>query len=203
MALQMSSPILIVITPPTIEPVSLEEAKRQLRLGDEVDDAHVDSLVSAARRLIEQVCSRALVETVVEMQVAGFCDELRLAGGHLAATPGLTVKYLDAEENEQTLAPSRYRVIPRGEQMGLLIVAPGGDWPETAARPDAVRIRYTVGWRVVDENNNAVPEDVRMAVKMLLSMFYENRTADLNDPAVVTTNSAFDSLVNGYRFWEL
>lgn len=184
-----------VITPPAAEPVSLAEAKAQLRLMDMVDDEHVSRLIRASRQHVERVTGRALLETVVEMRGAALPRTLRLAGGHLAATPGLSVSYLDPSGAVQVLDPSGYVVVDGGEDQGQLVLVGGALPPMATGRPDVVRVRYTVGWA-----DGLVPDDLRMALLLLLSLLFESRQQGLNDPSVVTLNSAFDSLLNSYRF---
>lgn len=196
---------LVTITPPTLTPVSLTEAKLQLRLEDMVDDGHVTTLVKAATRHVEQACSRALVETRVEQRSAAFCSRMQLGGGHLATVPNVTVKYLDATEVEQTVDSAVYRVIPKGEERAELILAADQSWPtDVAERPDAVRVQYTVGWTVTETPAaNLVPEDLRLAVKLMLSWVYEHRDDELNDPSEVTSNSTYRLLIGPYKFLSL
>ena len=193
---------LVTITKPTLPPVSLEDAKLQLRLEDMVDDDHVQLLVLAATRHVEQTCGRALVETRVEQRASGFCRSVTLRGGHLANTPNVTVKYLDESEVEQTVDPATYRVIAKGEELAELILAADQSWPtDVAERPDAVRVQYTVGWTVTTSPAvNAVPEDLKLAVKLMLSWVYEHRDDELNDPSEVTSNSTYRLLIGPYKF---
>ena len=50
----------LIITPPTTEPVTLEEAKEQLRIeaGFTADDDYINALISAARDRCESYCNQ-------------------------------------------------------------------------------------------------------------------------------------------------
>lgn len=52
----------LIVTPPAIEPVSLDEAKDFLRLLAEDEDALLATLITAARLMIEAASGRMLIE---------------------------------------------------------------------------------------------------------------------------------------------
>jgi uncharacterized phiE125 gp8 family phage protein len=53
---------LILTTPPSAEPLSLAEAKAQLRIYHSDDDTFVSTLITTARRMIEQRYDLALMQ---------------------------------------------------------------------------------------------------------------------------------------------
>ena len=55
----------IVRVPPTVEPISREEANNQLRLELGDDDDHVQTLISAARDTAENYCNRFFTEQTI------------------------------------------------------------------------------------------------------------------------------------------
>ncbi|GAG02511.1 unnamed protein product, partial [marine sediment metagenome] len=57
----------IVTTAATIEPVTLAEAKTQLRIDSSVEDDYVTSLITVARDRIEQHCNRYFTAQVVDI----------------------------------------------------------------------------------------------------------------------------------------
>ena len=61
-----------LVTPPTLEPVSLAEAKAHLRLEETRDDVYVQALITAARQHIEKVCWRGLLTQTIELELPSF-----------------------------------------------------------------------------------------------------------------------------------
>lgn len=84
---------LAIVTPPTVEPVTLAEAKSQLRLLPEQteDDAFVAGLISTGRRLVERRLGVALAPTQLR---ASFDNEEPPIDWRLAASfmPTLTIQ---------------------------------------------------------------------------------------------------------------
>ena len=54
-------------TPPSVEPVSLEEAKNYLKVETADDDTLISSLIKSARELIERYLRKALITQTWEM----------------------------------------------------------------------------------------------------------------------------------------
>jgi hypothetical protein len=79
----------------------------------------------------------------------------------------LTVKYLDANGDEQTFDSDNYIVFA-----DKITLKPGKCWPAAAAMRDAVRIEYPVGY---GDAASDVPERLKTAVKYLAGHFYDVR----------------------------
>ena len=70
---------LSLITPPTVEPVSLAEAKLHLRVDFDDDDALIESLISAARVAAETLTGRQSCTARWIRTLDGFpCSSLQL-----------------------------------------------------------------------------------------------------------------------------
>ena len=52
----------LLITPPAIEPVTLDEAKAHMRLSGTDDDTYVAALITAARIQVETAIRRVLID---------------------------------------------------------------------------------------------------------------------------------------------
>lgn len=186
-----------VVTAPAALPVSLSEAKDHLRLEEDVDDAYVLRLIDAARVHIEKVCRRALVLQTVEWVGPPLCGaaSLSMPGGRLADTPAVSVKYLDGSGVEQVLDPSGYYAVDGGEAEPACLM-PASSWPTMASRPDALRVRYSVGWA----DAASVPTALRHAVLLLVSQLYEHRTPEVTGISVAQLELTLDALIAPFQF---
>jgi hypothetical protein len=111
-------------------------------------------------------------------------EPIELPRGNLAELdedePVESVKYIDPDGVERTLATTEYTVddvsVP-----ARIIPAVGKTWPATRSQWDAVRITYWVGWEKAD-----VPAPLKQAMLIALAEMYEHRTPDLGElpPAV-------------------
>lgn len=198
-----------LITAPTLEPLSLADAKAHLRLEGTLDDAAIDKLILAARKHVEKLCNRGLVTQTWELVMPAFPEAscppsqrnlpasmqldpgIELPKGNLSSVT--SVKYIDTAGVQQTLASTEYTVDAVSEP-AVMRLAYGKSWPGTRAQWDAVRIRYVVGWAVAD-----VPEPLVQAIKLLVSQMYEHRTPEVTGAIVSALEFSFDALLSPYR----
>jgi hypothetical protein len=184
-----------LVTPPAAEPVSLAEAKAHARVEFDDDDALISSLIVAVRRICETEVRRAFITQTFDMTIDRF--PYRLVGQVLdpwafpsgkawlerQAIPGsgalaiprpklqsiASISYLDVNGVTQTLDPSAYRVI--AGTPGLVEPAYQTTWPSIRPVSGAVTVRFTAGYG----DATAVPEAIKVAIKMGVAYLYENR----------------------------
>src|SRR5256885_5138486 len=65
---------LVVVTPPGLEPVTLDEAKLHLNITDTSDDAYITGLITVAREYLEKIEDRAYITQTLRMQLDSFPD---------------------------------------------------------------------------------------------------------------------------------
>ncbi len=156
---------------PASDPVSVSEAKAHLRVEHSSDDSLIGGLITAAREYVEAQYSRTLVTSTWVLTLPEFPTwEIRLPRGPLQSVA--SVAYVDVAGDAQTLAASRYLVDATADP-GTITPAPGYAWPGTRAQEKAVTITYLAGYGTAA----AVPERVKLAVKMLVGHWYETREA--------------------------
>lgn len=156
---------------PSSDPVSVSEAKAHLRVEHSSDDTLIGGLITAAREYVESHYSRTLVTSTWALTLPEFPTwEVRLPRGPLQSVA--SVAYVDAAGDAQTLAAARYLVDATADP-GTLTPAWGYAWPATRAQEKAVTITYLAGYGTAAN----VPGRVKLAVKMLVSHWYENRDA--------------------------
>jgi len=184
--------MIVLITPPSVEPVTLLQAKLHLKLitnpadaSVHPDDAKVQDLISVAREQAEQFCNRAFAEAGYEARGCGF--DVALFGPAGAIT---SVKYLDTDGAEQTLTNTVYELNASLDRLRLKI---GQSWPAVYARDDAVRVVFSAGDDPAD-----VPRSVWAAMLLIVGTLYDNR-ASLDDRQTFALPLRVQDLLMPYR----
>jgi uncharacterized phiE125 gp8 family phage protein len=185
---------LVLITPPTAEPVSDIEAAEHLRVEDSDESTHIQGLIATARQYVEDYTWRALVTQTWELALDEFpSGAIVLAKGRLISVT--SVKYRDAAGVEQTLDPSAYQVDDVSEP-GRALPAPGASWPSTEdGRVNAVRVRFVAGYG----DPPAVPGPIKSAMLLIIGHLYEHREMEIVGTISTPLNFAVDALLSPYR----
>src|SRR5690606_31055902 len=150
--------------PPSSAPVSLDEVKRALDLGDDTgSDEELAELIPAAVDMVERDCQRALLSQTWNLYMDGFPCEIELRMPPVIAVA--SVKYTDTAGDEQTVATSDYHTDTT--------TAPGRIWPVTVwpsdvacDRPNAVNVTFTAGY------GGSIPKVAWLAVMMAVKALY-------------------------------
>lgn len=164
---------LTLLTAPTVEPISVAEAKVHLRESETSQDTLIQSLIITARDYVERVTRRALAKQSWRLSIDQFpCNgRIRLPMPPLIAVS--SVKYTDEAGAEQTLAASQY-VVDKASLPGKIDRAYNVSWPSTRCEPNAVRIEFECGY---GDAPASIPEGLKAAMKLLIGHWYENREA--------------------------
>lgn len=177
----------IVITPASDEPVSLAEAKAQLRLEPDftLDDAYIQALISAARDRAEKYCNRFFTEQIVRVI---YNDPLPM-GEIVLPYPDLqSVDALQYGKNStiETIDAADYFVDLERQRIIL-----------TGAVPVTDNYRLTLTTDAPKELSG-----VKQAILMMVADLYELRTeSTLVAGATVTNNPALKAMLYPYREW--
>ena len=100
----------IIITPATTEPVTLSEAKAQLRIDDAftVDDTYINALISAARDRVESYCNQFFSYAGIQVLYDGqYPSVLDLPYPSMTVT---AISYTDADKLLTPINPTGYTV---------------------------------------------------------------------------------------------
>lgn len=183
---------------PSVEPVTLAEAKTQCRVYAEWtdDDALLNRLISTARILAEVELSESLISTGWDLYLDAWPGGL--SGGYfnrairqMGPGPGWLpsssnggvitfprgpllavsqVEYLDGSGTLQVLDPSTYRVSTG--KVGRIQPRQGMTWPLLGVEADAIRISYTAGYGA---DASTVPSNIKSGILLAVGSFYANR----------------------------
>lgn len=163
---------------PSVEPVTLAEAKAHCRIEHSDDDALVTALIIAARQSVEDFTNRALVNQTWK-QFFDAC-ELPFAKREIwlrkVSVNSITSVKAYAADDTATTVPS----IDYFKSGDRVVLKEGKSWPSHGRQFDAVEIEYVAGYGAVAAN---VPAPIRQAILMLVAHYYENREAG-GDPVV-------------------
>jgi uncharacterized phiE125 gp8 family phage protein len=174
---------LVLDTAPTRLLLTLEEAKSHLSIaeGCPCDSGEIERRIAEATADAERECGRQFVSATWLMAIDKFpgCGEpIRLPLGKTSAVA--SVKYYDVDGVQQTLSTDVYFAALVGEP-ARIVLRSGEAWPAIQyGRPEAVEIEYTVGWSTPE----AVPADLKAAVKLILGERWANRGDGKEDRSI-------------------
>ena len=156
----------------SVEPVSTEEMKSHLRVTYSDEDALIDTLTAAARRRIEHITDRALINQTWELRIDwDFPSVIYLPRSPLSSVS--SVQYVDNNGDTQTLATSEYTVDATHEP-GRIYEAQDKVWPDTWNERNAVIVTFVAGYGAAATD---VPDEFKVAMKLLTAHWFRNREA--------------------------
>lgn len=177
-----------LIKPPEGAALTLEEAKRHLRVERDDENDDIDRLIAVASERAEDFLNRKLMtQTWMISWDRGEYLWVDSRGVVKLPFPPLqavdSIKYTDAAGVEQTIDPAYYQVDIVSEP-GRIAPAAGmvGIWPwlmpsllPIAPALSAIRVQFKCGY----SENNPMPLKIKQAMLLMLGHFYENREAVL------------------------
>lgn len=161
---------LTITTGPSIEPVTVDQLKDHLRISGTDEDTILGYYISAARLYCENFQGRSYITTVWKYTLDEFPDIIYVPRPPLQSS-GLSIKYYDTNGVQQTLSSSVYQVDIQSEP-GRIVEAYGQTWPSIRDMINAVELNFKAGYGDAAAN---VPENNKLAVKLLAGWYYENR----------------------------
>jgi uncharacterized phiE125 gp8 family phage protein len=179
---------LVLKTAPTVEPVTLAEAKLHCRVDLTADDTLVTALIVAARQYLEEAVGRSLVTRTYELTVDLTADPIPLPMPPLGAIS--TVQSLDTDGVATTLTLGTHYTVDTVPVVPTITVGvPLGD-------TETVKVTYTAGYGAA----LAVPQVLKQAILLVVGHWYANRESVAPGDARELP-SAFNALVYAMRVW--
>jgi uncharacterized phiE125 gp8 family phage protein len=184
-----------VITAPTYEPISAADVAEYIRVDDLAEDQLLlNGMITAARQYLEQYLSRPIATQTLEEALTGWADPIVLDSSLQSVT---SIKYLDLNGVEQTLASNQYLVDTYSEP-AQITPAYNVEYPELYAVPNNVKIRYVAGYTSGGSPDlNPMPKPLRFAMMLIIGDLYANREAGGDKPYQI--NPTVESLLQFYR----
>jgi uncharacterized phiE125 gp8 family phage protein len=189
----------ILTVAPSLEPVTMAEAKLHCRVDHTDEDDTIDGLRKAARALVEQITQRGVLTQTYKLVL----DDWWVGPLWLPMAAPLqsvsTVKYYDASGVLTTLSSANYLVETVSEP-GSLSWAPDITLPALQSnRRSAIEVTYVVGWTTAA----AVPIMLKQAMLLLIGHWFANREAIVVSVGGTATDlpMGVNALLAPYRVW--
>lgn len=182
---------------PTLETLTLDEAREHLRIVTTDDDVLLSFLIGATTEYIENITRRVMLPQQWELSLDAFPSDLI----RLEVTPITSVnsiQYINPAGILVTLPPSDY-VVDLKNVHPRIVPAYRKSWPATQPIINAVTVNFTVGYA----NPTLVPKLLRAAQKLLLAAFYEHREAIMAGVPIsdLPKPMAVESILWQHRVW--
>jgi uncharacterized phiE125 gp8 family phage protein len=177
---------LVQLTPPSVEPITLAQAKLQCRIDSDItaDDALITGLIVAARKHAEFRQKRALVTQQWKycLDTFPFFKSWSMLGSPitLPLPPVQTVdsvKYIDPAGNLDTLSTSLYSVDVFSQPARVCPVF-SQPWPiSNLYTPNSVQITFHCGYGLPSDSPATIPQTTIQAMLLMIGHWYRTREA--------------------------
>lgn len=180
-----------LINQPATEPITLAEAKTHLRVTAADEDTYIASLITMAREVFEAKTGQAMIAQTWRKTLDSFPSAIELP---VTPVQSITsVKYLDTNNNLQTLNPANYTLDNASDYKSAWVLpAYGYDWPDTSGAINAVQVDYVAGF-------TAIPQAYKHWMLVVIAHFYRNRESatELN----LQPLAHLDALITRKKVW--
>jgi uncharacterized phiE125 gp8 family phage protein len=191
-----------LITPPVVEPVTVEQCLRHCRATEANDDGLFPVRIQAARELCEAETRRAFFNQTWRLSLDHFplypwwTGTARATDRHenwyysnlwkgyqiQLPRPSLLevseISYKDMAGATKILDPDSYYADNTGEP-GRIVPLPGAYWPYTQQYlPGSVQITYEAGSYGDGLEKNTCPAKIMIAILLIVASMFENREND-------------------------
>lgn len=174
------------------EIISLARAKKQLKFDDHeaehIEDDLIQSYIDAAIGYAENYTGQEITEKKYLINGKSFQDALSFSKQKIQSID--SIKYLDTEGTEQTIATENYQLTTVDKYENAIEFAEDYTLPEVQQyKFNAVKLTVIVGYA-----SGKVPKSMQQAILMLIGHYYENR-----QDAVKEKCTAAENMLHKYR----
>ena len=177
---------------PAGEPVTLVEAKAQLRLRHDSEDQLILGLIRAARAEVEAQTGMALIDQSWRLAIDRWPQDGLVRLRRHPVKEILSVTVYGAEGEAALVDPQDYETDLSSRPARLRFKAP----PPPERRLNGIEVDFVAGF---GEAGTDVPDLLRRAVLMLVTHWFEFRSAYGGGDQPVSIPPGFDRLIATYR----
>ncbi len=190
-----------VVTPPTAEPITLDQAKEHCRIDGTEQDNTIRSYIAAARGYVETFTRRTLMPQTLRLKLDYFPGACWLDSRHGGWPFGYQGYQNTIYRYTESVHPDRPIILPRpplvsvtsiiytdtngdsqtmsandyrvdaDSEPGRITPAYGTYWPVARAETNSVAITYDAGYASAD----VIPPGNKQAMLLLIGHWFENR----------------------------
>lgn len=182
-----------VTSEPSVEPITLTEARLDLKVDSTDDNSLIDILRQVSREMVEMRTNRSLITQTRVIKMDYFPDTIYLTHGPVQSVTH--VKYYNDSEVLTTVSSSDYWV---DTASGIARIIPKDSWPSTYDMPNAVVVTYVCGY---GNAGSDIPAPLKKACFMILAHLYENRQSVVmsgSPTAVIEVPMGAEYLMSNY-----
>lgn len=215
---------LSLVTPPGLDPISLEEAKAHCRVSSDTEDGLLAGYVLAARHYAENWTRRAFLTQSWALTLDhgwpahhdldhhshrryGYHGIGHFSSHHwhsriVLSRPPLqavdSITYVDTDGIIQILGTDQYLVAKADTGEWYIEPAYRVIWPQVRPQMAAITVAFTAGY---GDTPGSLPEELRMGMLLLIGQWFDNRTAISLGSAVSELPNAVQALIDPFRVY--
>ena len=167
-----------LITPPTVEPVTLEQALNQCHANAGIEDAWFTQTIKSAREFAEDYQWKAYISQTWQMTF----DVLPPHVIYIPRAPLISVDSVDVYDvdNVKTEMDMDDFYVDSDTEPARMILNKGNEWPDVELREmSCVKIGFTAGYGTTA---TTVPEAVKDAILLYIAHAWNNRAGEYQFP---------------------
>lgn len=190
---------------PSVEPLTIDEAKAWLKVQHDVENTIITDLIKAAREQFERISGFQLVQSTWQLTLdsfpgerddgvaSGIADDWWIYLPQPRAISVTSIVYIATDGTSTTLPAADYSLDTTSEPARIEPAYDEGSWPSSRDQQNAVTVTYQSGY---GSTASSVPSAVKTCLRRMLGLLYEHRGIDRDTEAV---EKAMDALCQ--PFW--
>ena len=165
---------------PVTEPITLAEAKEYARIDGSTEDTLVTSLIKAARLHCESYMGKAIIRKTVTIDSFSFPYQWQIPYGPLVSASDITKVVTLDQNNVETALNYQVNI---------------GSFPKIAITSGDQSFKFKM---IYVAGFTTVPEDIKLAVKMMVNTLYERRE-DFSDLQAIPSPLGVKAILMPYK----
>jgi len=165
---------------PVTEPITLAEAKEYARIDGDAEDTLITSLIKVARLHCETYMGKAIIRKTVTIDSFSFPYQWQIPYGPLASASDVTKVVTIDQNNVETALNYQVNI---------------GSFPKIAITSGDQSFKFKM---IYVAGFTTVPEDIKLAIKMMVNTLYERRE-DFSDLQAIPSPLGVKALLMPYK----